>query len=118
MATTKARARTPRDPEPTYHVYVIRLDNAVLRDRRFREANRQHDPRKPCVYVGMTGNDPHVRFEQHKAGYKAARLVKRYGIEIIRRFLRNNPMTFEEAQRFEVERARRLRNRGYAVWQN
>jgi len=24
--------------------------------------------RKPCVYVGMTGLDPDVRFDKHKAG--------------------------------------------------
>jgi hypothetical protein len=29
----------------------------------------------------------------------------------------HNPMTNEEAKTMEVEKARRLRNRGYAVWQ-
>jgi hypothetical protein len=32
--------------------------------------------------------------------------------------LNHNPMTYEDAQYMEVEKARRLRMRGYAAWQH
>ena len=35
-----------------------------------------------------------------------------------RLFQRFNPLTFEEARHMETELARRLRKRGYGVWQN
>ena len=38
-----------------HNVYVIELDPAILNIARFRNANPDHDLRKPCVYVGMTG---------------------------------------------------------------
>jgi hypothetical protein len=103
---------TPRN------VYVIRLRSAVLQDRKFRETNPQHDPREPCVYVGSTARDPKVRFAQRLAGYRSARPARRFGLELIPRlYRRRNPMENEEARAFEVELARRLRKRGYAVWQ-
>ena len=47
-------------------------------------------PAKPCVYVGMTGLAVQERFQNHKAGRKAARIVKNYGIgpmpELLRLF--------------------------------
>ena len=102
----------------TRNVYVIRLRDEVLKDGKFREANPQHDPRKPCVYVGCTARDPEVRLAQHLEGYRSARLVRRFGVELIPRLYRHhNPMEYEKARAFEVELARRLRNRGYAVWQ-
>jgi hypothetical protein len=73
----------------------------------------------PCVYVGMTGRTPEERFQQHKAGYKAARFVHKFGIRLKpRQYQAYNPMTAAEAKYMEVEKARRLRNRGYGVWQN
>jgi predicted GIY-YIG superfamily endonuclease len=99
-------------------VYVIRLDNAVLREPRFAKENPQHDARKPCVYVGMTGLSPEHRFANHKAGNKANRYVERYGVGLIPRlYARYNPMSYEEATAMEKELASRLKKRGYAVWQ-
>ncbi|MDQ3545724.1 MAG: hypothetical protein M3429_04270 [Verrucomicrobiota bacterium] len=101
------------------NLYVIRLDRAVLGRRKFKEKNPQHDPRKPCVYVGMTHRTPEERFAQHKRGYRASRYVKRYGQDLIpRQYARFNPMTRTEAGQLEVALAERLRRRGYAVWQN
>ena len=51
-----------------YHVYVIELSKDVLYESRFRNANPDYVAGKPCVYVGMTGLDPDVRFDKHKAG--------------------------------------------------
>ncbi len=102
-----------------YHVYVIELDTDVLKSRKFREANPRHNPRRPCVYVGMTGIGPEERFEQHRSGYKASRYVKRYGVRLMPKLYRKyNPMEYEEAVERERRLADRLRRRGYAVWQN
>lgn len=101
------------------NLYVIRLDRAVLLHRKFKEKNPQHDPRKPCVYVGMTHRTPEERFAQHKRGYKACRYVKKHGQDLIpRHYARFNPMTRTEAEQLEAALAHRLRRRGYAVWQN
>jgi len=102
-----------------YSIYVIELDKTVLQERKFREANPGYVAGKPCVYVGMTGRTPELRFAQHKAGYKAARIARRYGIRLKPgHYQSHNPMTRAEAEFMEVEKARRLRNRGYGVWQH
>ena len=44
------------------------------------------DPRRSCrwgLYVGETSRDPDVRFDQHKAGYKASRWVERFGVRVL-----------------------------------
>ena len=69
-------ARVPKKAV-RHHVYVIELDPAVLAHARFRAANPEHDPRKPPLYVGMTGLDPATRFERHKYGVKDSRYVRR-----------------------------------------
>ena len=51
-----------------YHVYVIELSSAVLDEGRFMRANPGYVAGKPCYYVGMTGLDPDLRFDKHKAG--------------------------------------------------
>ena len=56
---------------PHYHVYVIELSKDVLLEPRFRRCNPGYVDGKPCVYVGMTGLDPDVRFDKHKAGIQA-----------------------------------------------
>jgi len=102
-----------------HSVYIIELDPAVLEKKKFRDANPNHDPKKPCLYVGMTGKTPDERFEQHKAGIKANRYVKEHGKWLRRKMYKEyNPMTYEEACRKEVELAGELRRKGYAVWQN
>jgi hypothetical protein len=103
----------------THNVYVVRLDEAVLEQKALREANPDRDPSKPCVYVGMTGLEPEERFQNHKNGYKASRIVKRFGRYLMRKqFERLNPMRFDEACDMERKLADRLRRKGFAVWQN
>jgi len=70
--------RVPKKVAP-HHVYVIELDPAVLKHAKFRAANPDHDPRKPPLYVGMTGLDPATRFERHKYGVKDNHYVRRCG---------------------------------------
>lgn len=54
-------------------VYVIELDRA---------AGRRRDPRIPWVYVGSSARSPEERFEQHRRGYKSARLAKRFAVRL------------------------------------
>jgi hypothetical protein len=35
---------------------------------KFKKCNPNYVTGKPCVYVGMTGLDPDVRFDKHKVG--------------------------------------------------
>jgi hypothetical protein len=54
-----------------HHVYVIELCNDVLVDAKFTKCNPGDGSGMPCVYVGMPGLDPDVRFDNHKAGIRA-----------------------------------------------
>ena len=102
----------------THNVYIIGLDKAVLNERKFVEENPGHDPKKACLYVGMTGLSPDERLENHKKGYKASKYVKKYGRWLRRRmYEKYNPMTSQEAERLEKELAKKLREKGHAVWQ-
>ena len=105
--------------KPHHHVYVVELDEAVLRERKFVLANPDRDPFLSCLYVGMTGLDPEVRFENHKRGYKANKYVQKYGLHLLPQIYEYyNPMTFQRAAAQEKQLAEELRAEGYAVWQN
>ena len=107
------------DTQKRFNVYVIALDKSVMVDKRFRKANRYYVKGKPCVYVGMTARTPDERFAQHREGYKSSRYPKKYGLYLRRKLYEHlNPMTYEDAVAMEVELAKQLRYRGYAVWQN
>ena len=111
------RLYQPAD-EPLYRIYVIRLDDAVLNVKRFREANPNHKLGKPCFYVGMTNKTPEERFDEHKAGYRDCTLVRDYGLHLARRKFEAIPrLSQADARRKEVEHAEYLRSQGYAVWQ-
>lgn len=70
-------------------VYVIELKPA---------AGARRDPRIPWVYVGSSARRPEDRFEQHKRGYKSARLVKRH-------WLRLRPDLYEDLEPVRGKRA-------------
>ena len=92
------------------------LDPAAAKIRSVRAANPNRDPKKPCVYVGMTGLTPEERFANHKAGIKAASLVKRYGIRLLPELYAHlNPMPFDAAVQMELDLAEDLRRAGYTV---
>ena len=92
------------------------LDPAAAKIRSVRAANPNRDPKKPCVYVGMTGLTPEERFANHKAGIKAAPLVKRYGIRLLPELYAHlNPMPFGAAVQMELDLAEDLRRAGYTV---
>jgi hypothetical protein len=100
----KLRAET----RPAHHhsVYVVLLD----------AANPNRDPKKPCVYVGMTGLPPEERFENHRQDIKSAYVVKRYGLRLLPElFAHLNPMPFDAAVQMEMDLAKDLRRAGYTV---
>ena len=102
--------------EDHHHVYVVLLDKAVGNLRKVRLANPDRDPKKPCVYVGMTGLAPEERFTNHKAGIKASYYVKRYGLRLLPElFAHLNPMPFVAAAQMERDLTEDLRRAGYTV---
>ncbi|GAA6141910.1 hypothetical protein [Hydrogenophaga sp. 5NK40-0174] len=111
--------QTPRKRRrPRYHVYVVELAPDVLQEVRFRRCNPDYIEGRPCVYVGMTGLDPDVRFDKHKAGIQSNAYVFRYGIRLLPDLYEGfNPMTRDEAVEREVEIGLDLRSAGFGVWQ-
>lgn len=101
-----------------HHVYVVELADQVWNEPSFRKANPGYQLGKPFVYVGMTGLDPDLRFDRHKAGVQSNRFVTQYGVRLLPRLYEvYNPMPYEGARDMEVELAIGLREEGYGVWQ-
>jgi predicted GIY-YIG superfamily endonuclease len=97
-------ARKKRRRSGHHHVYVVYLRNPGGDGR-------------AGYYVGMTGLTPEERFENHKNGVKAARVVRKYGIRLVPRLYAHlNPMSYEDASRIEEALADSLRKRGYQVY--
>jgi predicted GIY-YIG superfamily endonuclease len=94
----------PRRSRGHHSVYVVYLRNPK-------------GDGKAGYYVGMTGLPPEARFANHKAGIKAAGVVKRFGERLVPTLYEHlNPMTYEDAVRMEVELADSLRKRGFVVY--
>ena len=108
----------PRAARHRYCVYVVELSDAVWNEPRFRKANPDYVLGSPFVYVGMTGLDPDVRFDKHKAGIQANRFVQQYGVRLVPHLYEvYNPMPYDGARDMEVELAIALREKGWGVWQ-
>ena len=80
---TFRQLRSKAKPELHHNVYVVLLKPAVGKLRKVRAENPNRDSKKPCLYVGLTGLKPEERFANHKAGIKAAAVVKRYGVRLL-----------------------------------
>ena len=105
-------------PRHHHSVYIIELASDVWYEPRFRKANPDYVPGKPCVYVGMTGLDPDLRFDKHKAGIQSNAFVRKYGMRLLPDlYAVYNPMPYQAAREMEVELAIGLREEGYGVWQ-
>ncbi len=101
-----------------YHVYVIELSKDVLYESKFKNANPNYKTGQPCVYVGMTGLDPDIRFDKHKAGIQSNKYAQKYGLRLMPEiFEKLNPMPYGDAQYMEVDLGLRLKGRGFGVWQ-
>ena len=106
MRNTRVRKkRVSTVPRHEHHrVYVVRLDDPCGKGRE-------------CFYVGMTGLDPDVRFDNHKRGYKAAAVVKKFGVALAPEWYEDiPPMPYEEAALAEPTLADDLRDLGYVVY--
>jgi hypothetical protein len=100
-AKPKAAAERPRDHHSVYVVYL---------------RNPRGDG-KAGYYVGMTGLTPNQRFQNHKAGVKAARIVRRFGERLVPRLYAHlNPMPYARAKEMEAILADSLRKRGFVVY--
>jgi hypothetical protein len=87
-----------------HHVYVVFLRNPK-------------GDGKAGYYVGMTGLEPATRFQNHKNGIKAARIVRRCGERLVPKLYAHlNPMPYSRAKQMEVFLAESLRKRGYVVY--
>jgi hypothetical protein len=101
-----------------HHVYVVELSDRVWNEPSFRRANPDYRLGKPFVYVGMTGLDPDLRFDKHKADIQANRFVRDYGLRLRPELYEvYNPMPYEAAREMEVELGIALREAGFGVWQ-
>jgi hypothetical protein len=119
MTTKPKTTKPPRTPKSHhYHVYVIELSDEVWNAARFRKANPDYQLGKPFVYVGMTGLDPDLRFDKHKAGIQSNTYVRQWGTRLLPQlYAVYNPMPYEAARDMEVELGIALREAGYGVWQ-
>lgn len=106
-------------PEPRFHhhVYVVLLSDEAARHPSVLRLNPARDPKKPCVYVGMSGLLPEHRFENHRNGYKSSWVVRKYGIRLMPELYAHlNPMPYSKALAMESLLADSLRKRGYVVY--
>lgn len=75
-----------------------------------------HDPKRPHpygLYVGQSSRDPDWRFDQHKAGYKASRAVRRFGVRLLPEIVEHlNPMLQWESLDLEAALAEAFRRAG------
>lgn len=102
----------------THHVYAVELSPEVLSEAAFVRANPQYRAGLPCVYIGRTAHDPDLRFDQHMAGVRSNRFVRRHGLRLAMEWVAaRNPMTRADSQYIEVDTAIRLRALGWGVWQ-
>ncbi|NDG40259.1 MAG: hypothetical protein EBY28_12985 [Betaproteobacteria bacterium] len=101
-----------------HQVYVVELSKDVLFEAKFIKSNPDYVTGMPCVYVGMTGLDPDLRFDNHKAGIRANKFVTRYGLRLMTELFEHlNPMPYGDAQYMEVDLGIQLRLQGYGIWQ-
>jgi len=115
----KRSRRTRRPPGLHHRVYCIELHTKVRGERKFQRQNRYTTPSMTCLYVGSTGIDPAVRFENHLCGHKGCPLVRKYGRRLRPDLYADFPaMTWKDAVATEVAWAQELRELGYAVYQN
>jgi predicted GIY-YIG superfamily endonuclease len=99
-AARSLTATTRNAPGAGHSVYVV-----LLHDR------RRTDPWG--LYVGQTGRDPDLRFDQHKAGYKASGAARRFGHRLLPELTAHlNPLRAWEALDLEAALAEVLRAAG------
>lgn len=99
-AALSLRAATRGTRGASHSVYVVLLQ----------------DPRRAepfGLYVGQTSRDPDLRFDQHKAGYKASGAARRFGVRLLPDLVAHlNPMRAWESLEMEAGLAEEFRRVG------
>jgi predicted GIY-YIG superfamily endonuclease len=99
-AARSLKATTHNARGAGHSVYVV-----LLHDR------RRDDPWG--LYVGQTSRDPDLRFDQHKAGYKASGAARRFGRRLLPELTQHlNPLRQWEALDLEAALAEAFRAAG------
>ena len=94
------QAQTARTRGASHSVYVILLHNPA-------------ELGAWGLYVGQTSRDPDLRFDQHEAGHKASRAVKRFGVSLLPELVDHlNPMKSWESLELEAALAEAFRGTG------
>ena len=103
-AARSVRSDSPTPSVESHHsIYVVLLE---LADGEY------------GLYVGLTGLTPEERYLKHKAGHKASRWVRKYGIGLLPALYRHlNPLDWEPATHVEVALAEALASIGILVKQ-
>ena len=103
-----------------YYVYVIELDSEVANLKKVRVKNPSYVKGNGCFYVGQSTRPPELRFDQHKEGYKSNKYAKYYGKKLRPDIYKKyNPIpSREDALSIEAYLAKKLREKGAAVWFN
>ena len=111
---TKARVRKTMER----WLYVILLDPAVARNKRFRQDNPDYDGKAVCYYVGSSAKDPETRFAEHVRGHKSAKVVRQFGKKVVHpRCRRMQVLSTGSIEAKERRYAARLRAEGFGVYQ-
>lgn len=94
------RATTAGAPGAGHSVYLILLHDPAYQGRW-------------GLYVGQTSRDPDWRFDQHKSGYKASSVVRRFGVRLLPDLVDHlNPMRAWESLELEEALGHALRRAG------
>lgn len=94
------RATTRGTNRAKHAVYVVLLHSPAI-------------PERWGLYVGQTSRDPDWRFDQHKLGYKASRVVRRFGVHLLPDMVEHlNPMEQWESLEMEAALAETFRAAG------
>lgn len=111
------------DPGPAWLAKALRAARSLKATTRGARGAGQsvyvvllHDPRRSepwGLYVGQTSRDPDLRFDQHKAGYKASGAARRFGVRLLPDLVGHlNPMRRWEAIDLEEALAEAFRAAG------
>lgn len=100
-----------------YNVYVVELSKEIMQVGKFKKRNPHAKDNARCLYVGMTGLSPEIRFKKHKDGIKANVYVQRYGIKLLPNLYKDYlNLSFEDAKAKEAMLGEALKQQGFAVW--
>ena len=111
----------------SYSIYVIRLNDAVLKEKKFKDANPNYIKGKPCSYVGCTKHTIEKRVKEHRSGHTTwtkwhNTFVKKYYKHMQpKQYESINPilsLDHKEQRVLEAQLADKLRKKGWGIWQN